>query len=67
MRAKQCDQKWRFIAELAILKPRWRQNFGLATDDFLAVFKNFGGDFGLFSEFMQNLQYKRQATYFDTF
>ncbi len=44
----QCDQKWRFIAKLAILRPCWRQNFALATGDFLAIFSNFGGDFWRF-------------------
>ncbi len=37
----QCDQKWRFIAKLAIKIPCWRENFGLATGDF-------SGDFWIF-------------------
>ncbi len=59
----QCDQKWQFIAKLAILIPCWRQNFCLVTGGFLAIFKKFGsnfGDFELFMTFMQNLLHKLQ-------
>ena len=44
----QCDQKWRFVAKLAILRPYWRQKILLATGDFLAIFGQNDGDFWRF-------------------
>ncbi len=35
---RQCDQKWRFVAKLAISRPHWRQKKLLATGDFFGDF-----------------------------
>ncbi len=51
---RQCDQKWRFIAKLAILRPCWRQNFDLTTGDFLAIFWHISATLVAILDFLLN-------------